>query len=180
MAHEGTCFRSHSGSCCCSSSGSSSHSKRGIAGMFCKVKEVEVVEINVELGNVKLNSHIKLIVLVGLVLDSATSVIKIVIVVKLLWIVEKVVMQDGGLELFESRLDAGDISCVSVGCLVADVGNNFVHDDFVDMGFEDNRGCSSVDKVIKREIKSKDSNPEIMKVKVSLVFLVGDVDTVKS
>ena len=180
MGCKGTCSRSRGTSCCCSSGGSSSDSERGIAGMFCKVKEVEVVEINVELGNVKLNSHIKSIVLIGLVLDSATSVIEVAIVVKLLVIVEKVIMQDGELELFESRLDVGDVSCVSVGCLAADVCNDFVHDDFINISFEGAGGCSGVDKVIKEEVKSKDSNPEIMKVKMVWVFLAGDTDTVKS
>ena len=147
--------------------------------MFCKVKEVEVVEIDAELGNVKLNSHIKSIVLISFILNSATSVTKVVIVVKLLATIEKVIMDNGELELFKSSLDTGDVSWVSVGCLVADVGNNFVHDDFVNISFEGSRGCSGIDKVIKKEVKSKDSNPEIVKVKMVWVFLAGDMDTVK-
>lgn len=147
MACKGICSRSRSSSCCCSGSGSGGHCKRGVAEIFCKVKEVEAVEINVQLSNVKLNGHIKSIVFVGFTLDSLTSVVEVVIPVELLALVVKSIMQEGKLELFESSLDTRDFCWVSVGCFVADVGDNLVHDEFVEIGFEDNRVDSIVDKV---------------------------------
>ena len=56
--------------------------------------------------------------------------------------------------------------------------NDLVHDDRDEISSECRRGCSS-EKVSKREIKSKGSNPEIVKINEVRVFLKSDVDKVK-
>ena len=57
--------------------------------------------------------------------------------------------------------------------------NNLVHDYRDEISFECRRGCSS-EKVSKREIKSKGSNPEIVKINEVWVFLESDADMIKS
>ena len=57
--------------------------------------------------------------------------------------------------------------------------NNLVHDSADKVHFE-RRGVCSGEKVSKREVKSKGSIPEIVKISEVWVFLANDVDTVKS
>ena len=57
--------------------------------------------------------------------------------------------------------------------------NNLVHDPADKVCFE-RRGVCSGEKVSKREVKSKGSIPEIMKISEVRVVLASDADTVKS
>ena len=114
MACKGICSRSRSSSCCCSGSGSGGHCKRGVAEIFCKVKEVEAVEINVQLSNVKLNGHIKSIVFVGFTLDSLTSVVEVVIIVESFAPIKEAIMDEGEIKVFECSLDVWNVCGISV------------------------------------------------------------------
>ena len=82
--------------------------------------------------------------------------------------------------MFESGFNIRDFSRVSVSCFIADVGDDFVHDKFVDVRMEGDRVWCGVDKVAEGKIESTGADPEVMKVNMDLVFLVGDVDAIKS
>ena len=82
--------------------------------MLCKVKEIKVVEIDVEVGNVKFDSDVELIFVVGLTLDMDASIVEIVISVELFAAVEEVVMWESEIELLESNLESWNVGGISV------------------------------------------------------------------
>ena len=83
---------SGSGSGCCSCSASCGYSKRGTAGVLGEVKEVEVVEVDVEMSNVKLDRDIEAFFVVGPGLDADASAVEVVIVFEAFAAIEEMIM----------------------------------------------------------------------------------------